>query len=198
MTTIPSGTGSRSTAARATSGFFLAGGFGPCSNLKNGTPSGGLNLGGNNLEYFSSSNNIASFLLSAGEWTFTLEGRIAGSGTFQVGYFVPSSSSPVFHPLFSQGDPVGRSVTVRISTPIALYLNDGSYWVYSNQSTPGVAAFQYKPAGNPFYFGFEDRPGGDLDYNDVVLSGRYAPEPATYALIGAGLLALGVLRRRLA
>jgi hypothetical protein len=180
-------------------GFFLAGGFGPCSNLKNGTPSGGLSLGGNNLEYFSSSNNITSFLLAAGEWTFTLEGRIAGSNTFQVGYFIPSSPLPVFYALFNQGNQVGASATVKNGAPLALYLNDGSYWLYSNQSTLGVAAFRYKPAGNLFYFGFEDRPGGDLDYNDVVLSGRYVPEPATtYALIGAGLLALGVLRRRLA
>lgn len=44
---------------------------------------------------------------------------------------------------------------------------------------------------------------GDRDYNDVVISmevggrgGEEVPEPSTYALLGGGLLAMGIYRRR--
>jgi hypothetical protein len=60
-----------------------------------------------------------------------------------------------------------------------------------------MAAFRHTQMPRQFYFGFEDRIGGDWDMNDVVLSGQYVPEPGTYVLIGAGLLGLGLLRRRL-
>lgn len=177
-------------------GYFLAGGFGPCSNLKNGTPSGGLNLGGGNLEYYSDSDNITGFLLAAGEWTFRLEGRIAGSNTFTVGYYYPLSSLPTFYPLFTQSNTVGNQATVMANDVIALYLLDGSYFFRSDDDPLGVAAFRHTQVPMTFYFGFEDRPQGDWDMNDVVLSAHYVPEPGTYALIGAGLLGLGWLRRR--
>ena len=85
-------------------GYFLAGGFSPCSNLKNGTPASGLGIGGENLEFYSNNNAITGFYLAPGEWTFTLEGRIAGSPTFQVGYYYPFGLTPVLIPLFDQSD----------------------------------------------------------------------------------------------
>jgi hypothetical protein len=177
-------------------GYFLAGGFGPCSNLQNGTPSTGLNLGGSNLEYYSDNGAITPFLLAAGEWTFTLEGRIAGSNTFTVGYYYPLSTPSVLYPLFTQSNTRGDTATVQATDVIALYLLDGSNFFRSDDDPLGVAAFRNTQIGNTFYFGFEDRPRGDRDMNDVVLSAHYAPEPGTYVLIGAGLLGLGLLRRR--
>jgi len=176
-------------------GYFLAGSFGPCSNLKNGTPASGLEIGGENLEFYSNNNAITGFYLAPGEWTFTLEGRIAGSSTFQVGYYYPFGPTPVLIPLFNESDWKGDTVTVASSQPIALYLMDGPYFFRSYGSDLGVAAFHNTQMPLTFYFGFEDRPQGDWDMNDVVLSAHYVPEPSTYVMIGAGLAALGLMRR---
>jgi hypothetical protein len=188
---------SSSDGAACNVGFFLAGGFGNCSNLKNGTPASGLNLGGSNLEYFSDSNDITPFVLAAGQWTFTLEGRIAGSNTFEVGYYYPLSPLPALYPLFNQSNTAGDTATIMATGVFALYLSDNPHFFRSDDDPLGVAAFRHTQLPNQFYFGFEDRPRGDWDMNDVVLSAHYVPEPGTYALIGAGLLGLGLLRRRL-
>lgn len=185
--------------ASCNAGFFLAGGFAGCGNLKIGTPGTGLNLGGSNLEYYSDNDAITPFLLAPGQWTFRLEGRIAGSPTFEVGYYYPLSATPTLYPLFDQTKWVGDTVTILASDVIALYLSDSSSGDFfrSDDSPLGVAAFRNTQLMNQFYFGFEDRINGDWDMNDVVLSAHYVPEPGTYALIGAGLLGLGLLRRRL-
>jgi hypothetical protein len=43
---------------------------------------------------------------------------------------------------------------------------------------------------------FEGKPASDMDYNDLVLVARIVPEPGSMLLMGAGVAALAVARRR--
>ena len=61
----------------------------------------------------------------------------------------------------------------------------------NSTTTPGLTS------GTSAYLGLSDgATSTDQDYQDLVVQVSEIPEPGTMALLGAGLLALGLIRRR--
>lgn len=177
-----------------------------CGNKRMGTTTG-LGLDPNDLEYYSLLDNVVSFTLAAGQYEFTLHAGMYGAALNQVGYRYLSGGSDQV--MFDTFDTVGATFVLDAVGEFALYLlsdNNPAYRFQSNDASGHRAAAFHDNSTDLYYFGFEDRPVGDRDYNDMVISASYlapaeppdtpTPEPATFALIGFGLIAVSLLGKR--
>lgn len=190
--------------ADCNAGFYLTGGAGMgCANLKLGTPDNGLGLAlGTTTALTDGAGGLVDFLIEKGTYDFTLSGSITGATDYEVGYLIGGVYTKLFGsiPASTFGDTANG---IAPGGDFALYIKSDGFEFYSNDGHLRIAAFHNTDTGL-YYFGFEDRDNAnaDYDYNDMVLtmSGNRdttgIPEPSTYALMGAGLAALGLYRRR--
>jgi len=111
--------------------------------------------------------------------------------------------------IFSGLDSAGASKTISVSQYYGFFFQipqtRRTYYTQSQYNSDGSREqhFSIFQNGNTFWMGMEDLYfcNTDKDYNDMIL--RYAtpeaapvPEPSTFFLMGAGLLGVGLLRKR--
>lgn len=172
--------------------------IGSCANKRMGTNTG-LGLDAGDLEYYSAAGNSVAFTLAAGAYEFTLDAGLYGARLNEIGYTYLNGGGD--HLIFSTANTVGDSFNLTATGEFALWIkSDGNLsFVYlsNDASAPRAAAFRDTSSG-VYFFGFEDRAQGDRDYNDMFISANYTqtPEPATFALMGLGLIAIALVGRR--
>lgn len=174
----------------ASSLYFFQGAFNKDAPLSNATLIGSKPAG-----------NVLHTSYGANDAWMTLPGTFAGSTPLLFGLFVNFAWSDGW--LFSGFN--GADSWSRIFLPGSAPTGDPNAL---SQPVPNLRhASPWSLAyGNGLFVGFEDNPirlgcdpavCSDFDFNDAVFQVRaVVPEPSTYALLGAGLIALGAVARR--
>ncbi|MGA8025518.1 MAG: PEP-CTERM sorting domain-containing protein [Bryobacteraceae bacterium] len=153
------------------------------------------------------------FNSTGGTVTATMQAQIAGDAQYDgLGWYNVSNPSQ-YGLLFSGVTAAGATTTFTPSTEYGLFFYNkasGINDIFLSQSSSALSndqGYQHFAvfdggAGN-FYVGAEDLPSShtDFDYNDMLIEmqtqpASAAPEPGPMALVGAGLIGMGMIFRR--
>jgi hypothetical protein len=164
------------------------------------------------IPYLGQSNGQAFtnfYFQSTGGGTVTMQAQIAGDAANDVFGWYNINNPAQYQILFDGKTALGSTVSFTPSADYGLFFYNGTpglddLFLSQSSLSPADADFQhfavFEQSPGTYYIGMEDLPScnTDFDYNDMVveLSTSSCPEPASFLLLGSGLLGIGALRLR--
>jgi Domain of unknown function (DUF4114)/PEP-CTERM motif len=164
------------------------------------------------IPYLGQSNGKAFtdfYFQSTGGGTVTMQAQVAGDAANDVFGWYNINNPSQYQILFDGKTTLGSTISFTPSADYGLFFYNGTPGTDAlffsdsalNPTDPDFQHFAvFEQSAGIYYIGMEDLPSSntDFDYNDMVikLSTSSCPEPASFLLLGTGLLGISALRSR--